>query len=266
MNFVDRVSATPLVFMLGCVVFIPAAVWTLSMVHWMVNGDIEAVYGVPAILVVLALAMVTIKPPDPVVSPFAFLGIVGAVVVYPALRKALEGRAHAHIDLELISGAYDLLDAKPDNIGPRIRMAEVVAARGMYAAAVRLVEPCVPLMTLPAFGGELKELAGWKAMAHGPNAYDAVTCPSCGVKNDPGELYCRRCQGRVVLDHARISWLGPTISHRLVSAWVVGTLAVVGIPAVAHSGWPTAVVVALVVTMMAGGIYSLVRVFGEPMA
>ncbi|MBS1708855.1 MAG: hypothetical protein JSS65_09065 [Armatimonadetes bacterium] len=261
--FADRVMATPWVFVLGCLVWVPVCVWTVSMVGWLVNGDIEVVYGVPALLVVLAMGFLTTRPPDPALSPFLFVGVLGTVVMYPVVRKSLEGRAHVKIDLELLSGAYATLESKPDTMGPRIRMAEIVAARGMYATAVKLMEPIVATMTPSIFSGELKSYASWQAMVWDANAYAPVACPACGVRNQPGELYCQRCQGQFVLDRARVAWLGAGISRRLLSAWMFGSLVVVGIPVVAQAGLPPLLTGLLVVAMMAGGIVVLVRAFGE---
>lgn len=263
MLFTERVMATPWVFALGCLVWIPVAVWTVSMIGWMVSGDIEVVFGVPALLVIFAMGFLTTRPPDPLVSPFLFTGVLGTVIMYPVVRRSLEGRAHRRIDLELLAGAYETLAMKPDNIGPRIRMAEIVAARGMYATAVKLLEPCVPSMAGAVFAAELKSYAMWRTMAWDANAYDPVACPACGVRNQPGELYCVRCRGPFVLDRARVTWLGPSVSRRLLSAWLVGTLVVVGIPAVSKSGWPPVVVVGLVLFMMAAGLYVLIKAFGE---
>ena len=263
MMFTERVMATPWVFALGCLVWVPVAVWTVSMVGWMVHGEIEALYGVLALAAIYAMAYLTTRPPDPVFSPFLFVGVLGTVVMYPVFRRSFEGRANRRIDLDLIAGAYETLAVKPDNVGPRIRMAEIVASRGMYATAVQILEPCVPSMAATVFPNELKAYASWRAAAWDANAYAPLPCPACGMRNPPGELYCRRCRGPFVLDRARGAWLGSGVSRRWLSSWLVGTLVVVGVPLVAHSGWPPAVVFVVVVSMMVSGLYVLVKAFGE---
>lgn len=258
----QEVGANPLVFALGCIVWIPVAIWVISLIGWMISGEVEALYGVPAALLIVVLGFFTTKPPEPWLSPVLFFAIICSGALYPVARLMLNRRAHARIDVELLENLYDTLYDKPGNVGAKFRMAEVLYNRGLIGQAVAIGEDLLTAMPKPMFDAEHRVVAGWKAVAKDPNLFRPLSCPACGMFNAPGTLWCRRCGDPYLIEVARGRWLKPVVFRRFLAAWVAAMIVIVAIPVTLRApGFPVPLTVALIVVEMAIGGVVLYRAF-----
>ena len=58
----------------------------------------------------------------------------------------------------------------------------------------------------------------------------SLPCVECGTSNPPGELYCRKCGSKFLLDQAKGKWIGRAMVRKLMAVWVALMGVFVGIP------------------------------------
>lgn len=242
----ERLPEQPWVFFGGCIVWIPVAIWVLSLVHWMIQGDLELWIGLPGVLAAIVLGAFTMNPPHPALSPVFLAVAVLGVVLFPSLKAALNRRALAQIDDESLANAHAALKEKPDNVGARLRIARVVADKGLPGHAAAIAHGALRGLPEAHFTGELRQAAIWHAQAGYPNASRPIACAACSEPNPPGDLYCRRCGAPFLLDWAQGRWSGDRVARKLVGVWVAAILAIVGMPSAAAALSPLLGIVTII--------------------
>jgi hypothetical protein len=135
-TFAERVASSPLNAASACLVMIPVAIWIVSMVGWMVQGDVDFLPGALSIAMALALALGAMNPPLPWMGPLCFLAALLTVVAFVPIRKAIAARDLRQIDDDQLRGAYEAWQRHPGNVAAVYRMATLMAQKGKYAQAV----------------------------------------------------------------------------------------------------------------------------------
>lgn len=225
----DVASNNPLWLFSAIVVWLPVSIWVVSLIHWMIQGDIDVLLGVAGSIIGLGLGMLTVKPPDPSYSPIFLCAILAVMVLYPFLLKLLNDRAHSAIDVDLIRRAYEGIDENPNNFGARWRLAQQLYNRGVYGHALQIADDLLENADTDIFQDEIKILNRWKEQIH-PDEIRSLPCLECGNMNAPGEIYCSRCHSKFLLDYAKGKWLGYRSMRRLISVWIAAVSGLVGIP------------------------------------
>lgn len=243
----ERITEHPFVFFGGCVVWIPVAIWVVSLVHWMIQGDLDVLFGLPGVVAAVALGALTLNPPSPALSPVFFSVAVLGVVLFPSLRAALDRRALALIDNDSLASAHAALKEKPDNVGARLRIARIVARKGLPGHAAAIAHEALRGLPETHFTSELREAAIWQAQGGYPDASRPIACAQCGEANAPGDLYCRRCRAPFLLDWALGKWGGGQTARKLIAVWVASIFAMAGVPSAAAALPPVPAGIAIVV-------------------
>ncbi len=262
MTFSERVAADPFGFFAAFFVWIPVAVWVVSVVGWMVSGDLEALGGIVAIGVAIGLGVLTAAPPDPRLSPLFFGVTVLTVVMYPFVRTAAHKHAHAKIDIEQIDRHAETLRRKPNDLGAMFRLAELLYKRGLPAQAIALGEKALTGMPANLFRPEHTALSAWKAQATSPGLFRPVACLRCHEPNPPGNLNCASCGYPYVVELAKGRLLGPNTAKQLVAVWIAIVIALVGLPSAAKVAEKSpAMAVVLMAVQVTAGCAILLRSF-----
>lgn len=233
MTFLDRVRAHPDVFVLGCLVWVPVAIWVISFIHWAIQGDIDVITMIIGIGAAFALGYFTAQPPDPRLSVYLFSVSVGAIVAFPIVRSKVAKRALAAMEIEQAERAYDILRQSPDNIGARMKLARVLFVQGLIGHAVSLGETTLRGLPRGPFRDDIVEVERWRLQARDPRMFADFACLNCGTMNRVGEVYCRKCHARLMLDLLKGSWRQGGFGRKLIAAWILGILVFVGIPSCA---------------------------------
>lgn len=249
----ERISEHPFVFFGGCLVWVPVSIWVIGLVHWMIQGDIEVLFGLPGVVAGIALGALTLDPPDPALSPVFFALAVLTVILFPMLRSALQTRELAQIDVDALARAYEALSEKPDNVGARLRAARVVADRGLPGHAAEIGAGALKGLAGSHFEGEERQITAWRAQGGYPGASRSIVCAVCGASNPPSDLYCRHCRAPFLLHWAQGRWAVGGLAGKLVAGWIAAVGGIVGIPVAALSLPPVAslaVILAVVATVL----------------
>ncbi len=249
----ERISEHPFVFFGGCLVWIPVSIWVIALVQWMIQGDIEVLFGLPGVVAGMALGALTLDPPNPALSPVFFATVVLTVFLFPVLRSTLSARELAQIDLDALERAYEALGQKPDNVGARLRIARIVASRGLPGHAAAIGDAALRGLTGAYYDGEARQIGLWRAQGAYPGASRSIVCVECGASNPPGDLYCRYCRAPFLLHWAQGRWAVGGVAGKLVAGWIAAVAGIAGIPAAAVSlepAWAIGVIVGVLLAVL----------------
>lgn len=242
----------PQYLLIACVTWIAIGVWVVSMIGWMIQGDIDALFGFPAIGVAFVLGYFSFMPPVEVLRPFTAIATVLTVIVFPFLRQALNQRALVAIDIEAMENAYDMLRLKPDNHMQRFKLGRLLYDRGQVEAGMAVASEALQSMPENLFTDEHRMLARWRRQNPNANLATTINCIDCGRPNPASAIHCVHCGQPHLLDMARGRWVGRQFARKLIAGWVAGIIALAGIPAA--SQLPPAAAIAVIVAIMIGAL------------
>jgi hypothetical protein len=205
--------------------------WVLSLVQWMVGGDIDGLTGVVAICAGFGLGMLAMFPPLPILSPISFVVLVGTMILYPFVRSALDRRELRSVDVETLERTYETLGQRPLNPSARFRLATCLWTLGLPENAIAIAEESLKNMPVQHFRDEHRQLASWKTRPASGNRPQPLECPQCGRVNPASEIYCQGCGAPFLLLRVRRRFVPGNMGRRLIAAWVAMVAVLVGIPA-----------------------------------
>src|SRR5687767_9886866 len=215
----QRISEEPWAFYGGCLVWIPLALWVVSLVQWMIAGEVDVLAGLVGIALGILLGALTLNPPDPRLAPVFFLAVVLTVFFFPVVRHALIKRALHKLDLEQFEKMYNQLSSKPGNASFELKLARMLYDKGLPGHAVAIAERVLENSAKQLFESEHRMLAQWRVATRTLNLNQPVRCVECGMTSRQGLLYCERCGSPFLLHYMKGKYIGGTVARRLIGAW-----------------------------------------------
>lgn len=247
MNLADRFAAHPELAVAGCITWIFVVVWIMAMLHWTIQGDIDPPYGILGIVIGLGLGILSISPPagKDFLTPVAMFAVVGSVALFVPLRTLLNRNELVSIDVDAIERAYEQLEERPNNVGARFKIAKLAYRRGLQGHAIKVAEDALKGMPQDFFTEEHKLVEMWKRQSTDDVSFKPIPCVECSTNNPAGELYCKGCGAKFLLDQAKGKWIGRALARKLIAGWVALLGVFVGIPLTASTLPPGAALVAI---------------------
>lgn len=239
----------------------PITVWLISLVHWLIQGDIDGISWFLGMTAGAMLGVLTIKPPVAVISPIC-CGLAWVIVLaYTLVRNMVERAQLVAIQLDVLQGAVEQLRERPDNIGTKLKIAKLVYDRGLTSSAIAVAESALKNVPAGPFDAEMKMLTDWKQTAGNPSVFRSLPCLECGHLNPAGDVDCSRCKAPVLLHYAQGKWVGPNLLRRVVFGFIGVLVPVLGIPMalVYLEGWRLAVVYGGILVASLGLVFSAIR-------
>lgn len=219
----------------GLLTLLPAALWTVTLVGWMITDEIGVFEGIFGIGAVLALLFVSAQAKEPVFGILAVLALVTAGILYPLIRSAISSRAHLQIDMDLMWSAYRLLDNKRTNVGAKVQLAKLCYKRGLIAPAVALLRDAIDVAP-DLLKDERKTLRLWESeLAHTGTTPNYLQCPRCRHHNAINSRYCRHCGSAILLHLAGGSWIQNTLLLNAFYIWAITSAALILVPYALHA-------------------------------
>ncbi len=249
----DIIYEHPQWFLVVIVSWIAISVWIVSLVNWMIMGEVDALFGFAGIGLALVFGYFSFMPPLESLRPFTALATVLTVVIFPILRKALNDRELLKIDIEAMENAYELLKLRPDNDPMRFKLAKLLYERGHIESGLGIGAEALKGMPEKVFNEEHRMYSRWKRQNPQVRPDKTVTCVDCGQPNHAWAIDCERCGQPYLLDRARGVLIGRQFGKKLIAGWIAGLLALIGIPA-ASSLPPTIAIVTMVAIMVAAAV------------
>jgi len=213
----------------GCLIWIPVIIGVVAMVGWVIQGEVDAIFGVTAILVLLTIGGMAMVTTNQKIAPYLLAGACSAVILFPIARSQSDKRALIKLDLEKLEKAYEDLKINPRNIGARFRVAKILHSRGLVDQAIVLAEESLKGAPRGVFEEEMQTLKGWKRHPIA-QPVPGVTCLACGQKNKAGTAFCKGCGGPVLLYYAKGLWINPHSLRKVLLIWLAIMLPLVGMP------------------------------------
>lgn len=216
--------------LVGCVVWIPLAIWIVSLIHWMIMGDIDVLSGLVGLGIALALGLIALDQHTRAYSPFTLIAVVATIVMYPFVRAAMNKRELRSVDVEALEKAYRALSERPGNPIAKLTLARRLYDLGVPGHALAIAESA--LATLPAahFRDEHRQIRSWKAVVTDPRHFAPIACVECHTANPPGNTHCAACGSPFLLDRVRGRFLGKGQGRKLLAVWVCLVAVIAGIP------------------------------------
>ncbi len=255
----DIVLEHPQWMAIACVAWIAIAIWIVSLIGWMIQGDVDVLFGVLGIGVALILGYFSFVPPIETLRPFMAVAVIVTVIVFPMLRQSLNQRALAAIDVEAVENAYEILRQKPDNHMMRFKIGRLLVERGHIGPGLAIAGEALKGMPENLFTEEHRMFGRWRRQNPQANPNETLICVNCGHQNPGGALECERCGQPHILDVMRGRWVGRQFAKKLLTGWIVGVIALAGIPLA--SLLPPIPAIIAIICLMAGVIVVLWLVF-----
>lgn len=245
------------------IVWIPVCIWIVSLIHWMITAEIDTLSGLFGIVLACAVGFLAVNPPHPSLAPIFVLVAVLTVAIAPVARVAMNRAALQSIEVEAIERAYEMLSAKPDNFGAKIRLARALWAKGLSSFAVAIADGALQAAPIELFSEEHRMLSQWKASQAVNPGVTRIRCVDCGIPNEPGLMFCSRCGAPFLLDYAQGKFMKSGVIKRVTAGWIAAVAALVAIPTVAVS-LPAVAAIVVVPILVAVGAWMLYAAFREP--
>src|SRR5690242_8002550 len=92
----------------GCVTWIFLLVWILSMVHWIIQAEIDTGLGIMGIVLGFGLGILVVNPPpgNEYITPLIMFAVIGSVALFVPMRSIINRHELVSIDMDAIDRAY----------------------------------------------------------------------------------------------------------------------------------------------------------------
>lgn len=217
----------------SCLVWPVAALWFYKFLHWSIQGDLDWLVGLPALVSTLLLAASVTWVKHPIYSPFIAMGMFVALVALPFVTRAMNTHAHRSIDRDQLTRAVRVASQSTSK-APRMRIATELYQAGHGDWAVALAEQALPEMPAHMFPHEHGMFNAWKQIGHSADRAMPLSCLACGRRNGPEDVVCAGCGHTYLVDHATGGGgSGTVVGRKMIGLWCVAMLLLVGIPSAA---------------------------------
>ena len=228
----DRIFSDPSSFALGCMAWVPLAIWMISLVRWMISGEIDVIYGVIGCSLAVFLGYLAINPPSPAYSVIVFISVGSMVLAFPFVRYSAHRRSLRGIDVQDVERAYAAVRARPDNVAAKFKIARLIYDMGYPGHALRIAENCMAQMPAAFFVEEQRIVMRWRKTPTPRKAFDPLPCIECGHPNPPGNVFCAACGAPFILDRLKGKILPSGMGRKIMAAWIVMVLVMAALPIV----------------------------------
>jgi hypothetical protein len=260
----DIIFNHPMWLGIACISWAAIAVWVLSLIGWMIQGEVDVLFGFIGITVAFVLGYFSLMPPLESLRPYTAISVVGTVVVFPFLRQALNQRALVALDVEAMENAYEMLRQKPDNHMQRFKLARLMYDRGHIEPALAVAAEALSNMPEKLFNDEHRMVARWRRQNPQANLSRLVGCIDCGHQNPASAIRCERCGQPHLLEIARGRWVGRQFAKKLIAGWAAGILGLAGIPLASQlPPIPAILTMVLIMAIAIAMIWMAFRASGE---
>lgn len=238
---------------LGCLVWIPIAIWVMSLVGWTIQGDVDFLTGIVGVAMGIVLGVLTMNPPRKELSPLLFTAVLLTVVFFPLVRAALNKRALDRLDVEAMENVYTALRLRPDNHALRFKLARLIYVKGLRGHAFVIAKEALKHMPASMFIEEHRVVNSWSRVPPQPDLMRPLPCIECGTMNAAGNLFCTRCFSPFLMDHSKGRWIGKGHARKLMAVWAAVMAGLVGVPFASALLAPVPAIVVIILLLAATG-------------
>jgi hypothetical protein len=256
-----EIARNPNAFFFGCLILLPAALWCIAIVGWLVMGDIEFPTGLGLIFVLGLMVAIAMRPPAGAswLSPVIYFGMILLGIMLPIFRKAITSRQNHLIECDRVDKKMLAFRNHPDSLLARFELGKELYERGYVGYAEMLVQPILADQKRGFMEDEKRKVRMWAGYA---DQKKPVPCLKCGYRGDLQNMICPRCQANYVTDHVRGSFTSLQTVQKVLVAWMIGGILLGVIPALVNIS-PIAGIVGIPILLVLAG-YTGYRTYIAP--
>lgn len=217
--------------------WIPIITGIYLLVGWMITDDLETVFGMIGIGVLLTIGYLCINPPTPALPRFLFPALYASYIVLPGLHYVSNRLSLKSVDVEAVESAYEVLNTRRENAGAQFRLAKALARLGHEGHALAIAENALHGQDPNIFREEFRDLHAWRLArdhAHIRMPTD-VSCYNCHAPNPAGRVFCKVCGAPHLKALVKRQGFKSRIAGTLLGTWLVVLALIAAIPISAHS-------------------------------
>lgn len=218
--------------LIGIGISLPAAIWVLAMVRWMIDGDLPVIVGLIGIGLAIGVISLTVWAPSPWVAGAVFVVLLASLATFSFAQSLLEQRAHRQFDIQALENAYRSFGERPDNLAAHLEIARAAHDHGLLGNAIAIsqnalshlgteIDPVRNASMRDLFRNDDQDLKEWIRETGGKNVMHPIKCPRCHCMNPPHAIVCVACQAPYLLDLAREQNVQSKVIARICVAWMV---------------------------------------------
>lgn len=248
------------------IIWIPIAVALLTVIGWLIMGDIDSLFGFTCIGVLLGMGILSAKPPTPEMPLYLAIAAYAIVLLFPSAKLLWHRQELRQIELDAMKRAYALLEFNKANLGAKLRIAQSVNRLGYARWAHFIGVAAIKGVNVQHYKDEVALVKQWGIGIRPDEAPERFGCPRCNAPLSSGDLLCDRCGGHVVFLRLRGYYGASDWQGRMLWAWLSAVVALVAIPyfrsvlapmpALFATLASAAVVIILIARAIAGGLKS----------
>lgn len=244
---------------IGVLVWIPVAIWVISVIGWAIMGEAETGFALISICLVVGLALVAAQPPEPWMSYASGGALLVLSIFYPGFRIAMTKRAMFQIDLERLERLHEQVRLRPNDLSAQFKIAEAYYNHGFHGHGYALANSILPSLPASLYHEEHMMLKRWSQDWRGNIPQRSVPCLKCGHYNGPGGFKCSKCGAEYLFVAIRGVFRESGLFWRLAYLGFFGMVVGVGIPIVASLKVPQFVNLGLIFALSGFALYLLFR-------
>ncbi len=240
--------------LLGCMVWIPLAVWIMSLINWSILGEIDGLSGFVGVSLALSLGYMAFRPPVPGMTPYIFGTVAFTVILYPVVRANMTRRELSSFDVDGIEQGYQLLGQRPSNPVARLKIAQHLYTLGHHGHAIAIADSVIKQLPERVFLDEHRMVRIWKMSPPRASAYNPISCVECGHLNPPGQVHCAACGEPFLLHMVKGRFVPSRLGRQLVAVWISTVFVIGGLPMAANLAPSAAAPVMIGVLLLAAAV------------
>lgn len=216
----------------------------LLIIYKMIDGEIPPAPGMGSLIGIVGVLMLTVKPPHPAIPAVVLVVALTLMAFFPFALNQLDKADLLSFDVDRLEKSYQSLAARPDNFAAKLEVAKALHSQGFVHQAIAIASATLDTISSERdsvsnrslrdqFKDEDYRVKQWMRTAGKAPLYaHHMKCPKCGHENALSSPLCEKCGNAFLLDVARKGDNKSKVVGKLVLAWGILALYIVGVAAV----------------------------------
>lgn len=226
-------------FLLTLLVLPPLGFLTVKFISMMVTKDLEVIPGLAGLAASFGVFGLSIWVGSIGFTFFVLVVVIGLIVFSPYAGQQMARAEFHQIDVDALDRSFQVIAQRPDSIPSYFDICRRLYDLGYDGPAIAIgertlngistaMDPLRNASLRDQFRNEETSIKRWRRELKNPKAFDPVVCPLCSRPNDPSNLACEGCGRAHLLELARSTNLKNRTFGRLVLAFAMVCVFVVG--------------------------------------
>lgn len=230
--------------------------FVLTFLQWTIMAEIDWITGVMGVFVAIGLGLTMTNPPSKDIQLLCVVALYGSAVMLPIIRWSFGRRDRRDEFVQAVRKAYEGFVFRPDNPSAMLQLAINLWQLGMEGHAMTLGENAIKGLPRQYYMKEHRMVESWRQKPLSASAFEPIDCAECGTSNAPGMVHCGKCGARYLLLRVQGRAVASNLAKRLLAAWLVMMIALLGIPLA--SRLPTQTGLVVIFSLLAAAIGAIV--------